>query len=318
MTASENLSDFRPIFVVGHPRSGTTLLAELLGRNSNIAATPETAFFTDVVHRIRKKDLKNPSVLRRKIFGTRLKDLDTDRVDIEKWLSAETAISLRQTFAATLQQYAEKRGKTRVLEKTPLHLRHIDEILNWYPKSKIIWIVRDGRACIGSIRKIYWGSQNFRDLCRQYNRNIAFGLDAEKRHSASMLRVYYEDLLNDRRAVMQTIHDFLEIEFEPEQLQPRESSEVVPEWENSWKEKVTQAIDPRRATAWETELSEEERHLSTLLMRRTLVKLGYPLKSDTLSPSGRSLRDILQSIVDSHIGLGLQKAAYAARLHWLG
>ena len=47
LSPSEDL-DFAPVFVVGYPRSGTTLLATLLGRHSELAATPESHFVDEV------------------------------------------------------------------------------------------------------------------------------------------------------------------------------------------------------------------------------------------------------------------------------
>ena len=57
-----NIKDYTntsPIFVIGAPRSGTTLTANILGRHPNIFMPGETHFFDDIYHR--KSKLGNPS-----------------------------------------------------------------------------------------------------------------------------------------------------------------------------------------------------------------------------------------------------------------
>ena len=81
-------------------------------------------------------------------------------------------------FAVLLASFAAASGARRVVEKTPLHLRHIDTIRAWFPDAQLVWILRDGRACVASLRKMPWASDNPAVLAAQWVRNMAFALDS--------------------------------------------------------------------------------------------------------------------------------------------
>ena len=71
-----------PIFVVGHARSGTTLLATLLGRHPHLAATPETHFFNEGRYALSPHYKAGPGKVSRRISTTRLRHFEFTETEL--------------------------------------------------------------------------------------------------------------------------------------------------------------------------------------------------------------------------------------------
>ena len=180
-TPASAMDSFRPLFVVGHPRSGTTLLATVLSRHSAIAGTPETHFFNEVQYACAPYLRHGPAAAVDRLLETPLRSAAVQRDDLLARLAGYPRVTMPLLFRCWLEAFAARHGKPLVLEKTPYHIRHILEILGWYPTARIIWILRDGRACIASMKKVDWAGDDVTALSRRWVRNIAYALRAERR-----------------------------------------------------------------------------------------------------------------------------------------
>lgn len=164
------------IFIVGVPRSGTTLMRHMLETSDRIAIARENHFMSHILGRRgarhffrRAGDLKDDAAVRRvvdmiysgeyeKLSGWRrpspywfwLKE-EVPRDEIERRLLAEERTE-RGMFRAFLRQYADIRGKPVMGEKTPTHLNYVDTLLDWFPDAKVIHMLRDPRAVYVSDR----------------------------------------------------------------------------------------------------------------------------------------------------------------------
>src|SRR4051794_20410563 len=136
-----------PIFVVGFPRSGTTLLQSLLGAHPRIAAPPEIHFGTRIVgFAAYWGALNDDAGLNRVAEAT----LDSRRLvhagfDVDRVF--ERARTGPRTYAgvldAVMTDFAERHGKQRWSEKTP-HQSASDIWLH-FPEAQVLHIVRDPR-----------------------------------------------------------------------------------------------------------------------------------------------------------------------------
>ena len=158
------------IFVVGVPRSGTTLMRMVLGNHSRIAIADENHYLG---HRLPKRgvrqdlrrvgDLRDDAAVRRLVDrlysdefqrGSRLR-ADSEfwrwlvrrvpRADLERRLLAGER-SERGVFTAVLRSYADRKRKAIFGEKTPAHIRWADTLMAWYPDARIVHMVRDPRG----------------------------------------------------------------------------------------------------------------------------------------------------------------------------
>jgi len=275
--------EFEPIFVIGCPRSGTTLLSVILDRHSEIAVPPETHFAAHVVPFAFPDRRRRPSTIgamrlravQDLMERTPLKDLELEPAAVARRLHGRPATPAA-LLQAVLEEYAGQRRKSKVAEKTPGHELYVDQLAAWFPKARFVWIVRDGRAVVQSQRRMHWINEPVWQLCLHWRRSAIEALRFENAHPGKIFRIQYEDMLRDPRQALQPLHRFLGIRLEPQQLEPQGSSDVIPAYENGWKLKASKAIDVARCEAWRKEITRSERFVMNCLMGRHLSMFGYP------------------------------------------
>src|SRR3954447_13716800 len=154
-----------PVFVVGCPRSGTTLLTLMLSSHSRLSIPPETRFLLPVFRRVGSFGDLHLTPNRRRLArdvvrprGTKFRHLrlDPDRVKKE-------IVAGRPTVGAALSTpyrlYADERGKARWGDKRPTYFRNIALIRALFPDAQVVHVVRDPRDCVASLRRMRWWRQ---------------------------------------------------------------------------------------------------------------------------------------------------------------
>ena len=294
-----------PIFVVGHARSGTTLLATMLGRHPQLAATPETHFFNEGRYALAPQYAHGAATVARRIATTRLRHLEFDEAALSTLLHP-AAMTDAGVITALLSGYLHRSGKARMVEKTPVHIRHIDDILTCLPDARIIWIQRDGRACIASLRKVDWATHDITALSRQWARNMGFGQIALRQHPATILTTRYEDLTARPEAEMTRILNWLGEPFVAATLDANQEVTTISQAEEGWKANVRKPILSDRAGAWRTELTPTQIATAEAIMGPMLRQLGY----DAPARGGAFLESLRQKLQNSAPGVALQKRLF--------
>lgn len=111
-----------PIFVVGFPRSGTTLLEQMLDAHPGLQSMDENPFFNSLGHTLRQHDariLQDLSVLRQ---------YDCDE--------------LRKRYYQMVSERISRRAGTRLIDKNPLNMQWLPMIYRLFPEAKIILALR--------------------------------------------------------------------------------------------------------------------------------------------------------------------------------
>ena len=146
-----------PIFIVGAPRSGTTLLQYILRSHPRISLpTGESHFFIPLYRNVRNYgDLskrENIRLVLEAMYQQSADFLDTDlhglTFNIGKLTDefyAERRFSMQSIIAGLFEKNAAMEGKTRWGDKTPYYVLHIPKLLEWFPNGQIIHLIRDGR-----------------------------------------------------------------------------------------------------------------------------------------------------------------------------
>jgi hypothetical protein len=158
------------IFVVGVSRSGTTLLRKVLETSERIAIAPESDCAGHVVRGQGARDqfrrlgeLDDDETVRRIVDLLYSGDFQRrsrwrEIAPFWRWLIREIAPAEleqrllaadrteRGLMAAFLRTYADFMGRPVMGEKAPAHLRYVDTLLEWFPRGKVVHIVRDPRA----------------------------------------------------------------------------------------------------------------------------------------------------------------------------
>jgi hypothetical protein len=115
--------------------------------------------------------------------------------------------------------YAEKHGKTRFGDKTPLYALDMPAIRSLLPEVRFVHIIRDGRDVALSLRKMWFApSQEITELASYWMR-IVTTARTQGRNSDAYLELRYEDLLSETAENLRRICRFLKLDFDASMLQ---------------------------------------------------------------------------------------------------
>lgn len=288
--------DSHPIFIVGCPRSGTTILAALLNLHTDIAAATETHFF-NFISKQKKYKWREFDENQMKLILDEARIMDFckhleiepellvkyfmesfDSAELSEEVTHKSQFYKKKVFDVFIKALLIKKKKIRFCEKTPQHLYNVEEILKLYPGAKFIHIVRDGRDVVNSLLKMPWRPGGLLNNSRFWKKYITKGLSlSSKLDSKNFLTVKFEELIQDPEALMKTICDFVEVSYQKSILQKSQTSNesVFTEWESNWKHKSKGDLDTKRIGAWKKELSDQDQALLSWHQYYYLNKLNY-------------------------------------------
>ena len=271
------MKDFKPVFIVGNPRSGTTLLATLLSRNSEFSMPSETQFMCKVLPcgtELNTNKKKHYFMVEELFSYYRIHDLKIDKDEFLCFFRNYTS-SYKDLFRALLEYYAIKENKKYIGEKSPIHLLYVPLIMKWYPDAKVICIIRDGRDVVQSLKKVPWGHDSLLRYCADWNYSSMLIRKYKNQYGDSVRIIKYDDIVKTPAQSLDQLCGFIGITFEPEMLNTTKSTKVVAEWESGWKEKATSEIDVSRLEAWRNSVVDNDLFVMNLIMSKWLKYWGY-------------------------------------------
>lgn len=270
-----------PVFVVGMPRSGTTLLASMLDGSPDLAMSPETDYFPNFWRPCQRQGCLDTPAGRRHFVARWLDSAEAARLRLSapamdrlRDALSGRPVGHRQILEATLRSYAAERGKPLWGEKTPDHVLYLERIQQLFPESRVVQIVRDPRDVARSLDKVPWRRGNLVHHVEKWRRCVG----ARPVDPARYRRVRYEDLLRDPEPVIRYLAEFLEIHFDPAMLHPEQRQERIFDSDNEpWKSKARRPLDPANAGKWRDAMTDRDRGLVSALAGPELRELGYDL-----------------------------------------
>ncbi len=212
-----------PVFIVGMNGSGTTMMLDCLNNHPEFYGLPiETKVLPMFFQRLDRygdltvdenylrlwNDLRN-MVFFRWVNGRRPVPLPED------WAANER--SFAGVLDAILRYFAQREGKRRWCEKSPMYALHMPAFAAMYPRASFIHMIRDGRDCANSFQRRY-GYTPERTMLRWRSvvrKARELGRDLGPRY----LEMRYEDLTSSPEANMSRICSFLEVPYTPAVLQ---------------------------------------------------------------------------------------------------
>ena len=188
-----------PIFIVGVPRSGSTLIEQILASHSLVEGTHELSDIQRIVVEIRGlEDNRYPAVLAE--------------------LAPEEFRRLGERYITDTRAY--RQGKPFFIDKMPNNFCHIGLIHFMLPNAKIIDVRRDPMACcVSNLRQLFAKGQEFtysiEDIARYYRTYLELMRHWDAVLPGRILRVWYEDVVEDLEGNVRRILEFCGLEFEP-------------------------------------------------------------------------------------------------------
>jgi hypothetical protein len=267
----------KKLFILGCPRSGTTMVQQALNRHSAIAIPPETKFFFSFLGHSRHDQRRHID----RLNG----DLN---IHLELPESGVRSDDAGRTFYEEMaNQYVEKLKKKDTLwfgEKTPEHTGHMARIRQLFPDSKILILYRDGRDVALSLSKTPWmrGGLYVSFIVWLYYQRLV--IQARDSRMPNIYLARYEDIVVNPEKEFASILDFLALPYEPSVAHGSGNSEGIPQREYPWKATALQKISPSRVGSFQSELSRTQIAILERLGQHALSSFGYPLLTDGKNP----------------------------------
>ena len=267
-------------FLVGCPRSGTTLLQSLIVAHSQIASFPESKFFQKIVasQSIYEKFNLAPFSARR-VFNSFLEDIDSPEL---KRLLPFNALFVSQyvnSFIKALDTVTLQRQKSYWLEKTPEHLRRINAIEKLVDGAKFIHIVRNGVDVVASLYEMtqkypqIWGQpRKLERYVSRWSNDVL--ITSRHLHKPNHILVRYENLVANPLRELAEICEFMEVSLEPSMLQNRAnvSSSLIRQREH-WKQLVNENLQQPKLKKFYRIFDDSQREYILTLIEQTNLDL---------------------------------------------
>jgi tetratricopeptide (TPR) repeat protein len=234
--------DTRPVFVLGMPRSGTSLTEQILASHSEIEGAGELSFAYDTAHSIRLM----------------VEEKFPDNMTL---LSAEQYAELGHHYMT--KHAAEHLAARYVVDKTPLNFQYIGLLALALPNAKFVHCHREPVANCFSIHRMPFDEKqtyahSLESLGRYYTRYWQFMQDWHEMFPGRILDVRYEDTVANIESQSRRLLEFLDLEFEEGVLDFYKTRRIVKTPSAS---QVRQPIYKDSVAAWR----HYEKHLGPLI-----------------------------------------------------
>lgn len=191
-----------PIFIVGLPRAGSTLLEQILASHSQIDGTMELPNIIALAHRLN---------------GRRFISEEARYPGILADLSAEQLEGFADAFINETKFH--RKGARYFVDKMPNNFMHIGLIHLILPNARVIDIRRHPMACCFSgFKQLFADGQEFtygqEEMARYYKGYVKLMAHWDKVLPGKVLRIHYEHLVEDLDSQVRRVLDFLELPFE--------------------------------------------------------------------------------------------------------
>jgi tetratricopeptide (TPR) repeat protein len=201
--AGWGLDDPAPIFVLGLPRSGSTLIEQILASHSMVEGTQELPDIQRIVHELQGREM----------------NFDKPRYpDVLPELDAAAIRCFGEQYIADTNPHRIL-GRPHFIDKMPNNFRHIGLIHLILPNARIIDARRDAMSCcFSNLKQLFAQGQEFtygiEDIARYYRTYIELMDHWDAVLPGRVLRVQHEDVVDNLEGSVQRILDYCGLPFE--------------------------------------------------------------------------------------------------------
>ncbi len=272
------------VFVVGCPRSGTTLLQRMLDAHPDLAVANDTHFIPRTLDRIEvDENLRLTSELVEFVRSYhRFKRLGIPNEAVDN--AADKSATFPDFVSELYKSFAAVHGKRLAGEKTPDYVKRIPLLNRLFPDARFLHIIRDGRDVAlstlawahetkGPGRFELWKKHPIAVCALWWSRQVGRGrTDGLALGADKYYEVLYEELVHHTDSVLDRIADFLDLPF---------SNAMSRFHENKIRDDP--GLSPKKAWLpatpnlrnWRTNLTDEDVALFDALAGELLAQLGY-------------------------------------------
>ena len=278
-----------PVFLDACPRSGSTLLVNILGKHKNLYSIHCSNVF--IRHQVRDLDLYE-KIVKQKNYTKLILSILTAMFEGGRYVP----LLVNEKFSEEAYKYCEEikkledfhniktkydaldlcarymafvNGKNRWVDRAHGNLFYSDKIFSLYPKAKFVQIYRDPRALTLSIMEKRKRYDRLVDGIFLWNRHQKKLLEKSNVMKDTLFSVKYEELIDAPEAVLRNLCDFLEEDFDPTMLE-------VSEYGSSFSDLKNQTgFSAAPISRWQNKLTKNQILLIDLLTGKLRKQYGY-------------------------------------------
>ena len=192
--------DNKVIFILGMPRSGTSLVEQIISSHSKVFGCGELPILSKIV--------KDNFLINEKTISENLSNIKNDPHILKK---------IKLEYLNYIKNFDVK--EKYITDKAPLNFRWIGFIKLIFPNSKIIHCIRDPKNnCLSIFKNLFEGGLNFsydqEDLVKYYEQYFDLMNFWKSKYKSSILDINYEDLVSDKISEIKKIIEFCQLDFE--------------------------------------------------------------------------------------------------------
>lgn len=289
-----------PIFIGGCDRSGTTMLAAMLGGHSAIDCLPESHFISEYAG-----TNEPPRDLVKRILGHerfRLWSIRVGDADVDALRRTTSYAELIGELAALYARWHGRVARPIWLDHAPRCVAAFQRLGERFPHARFIHLIRDGRAVAASWLQQDWGPRHVLTVADTWATRIAQGFAAELAMPDRVLRLHYEDVVRAPEETLRKVASFLSLEFEVAMLDAR--GFILPAHSKDTHALLAQSsskgVSADRLDQWKNSLSPRQIGLFEQRTGDLLPLLGYPLSQP--APAGPTRTEYLHMLLSEAWG----------------
>lgn len=279
-----------PFFILGNPRSGTSLFRLMLNSHPMMIVPPECGFVHWWFNKY--KDWSEVDVNTKQRIEEYVEDVLSSK-KIEEWslnkqllideISSIKPLTYQELSMIVYKSYSSKRNSL-VGDKNNYFIHHLEELKQIFPSTKYIHLVRDGRDVACSYKGINQLKTNSSYIPKVSNEITQIAeewktnLNNITRFLASEhhIVIKYEDLLTHPVDVLSQVCEFLKIPFDSKMLDYyKEEHHDEPKSTIDWKRKTLEKIDGSNFNKYHKILTRDEIDIFNRLAQKELQQFGY-------------------------------------------
>jgi protein-tyrosine sulfotransferase len=218
---NSKLSNYKPFFIVGAGRSGTTLLRSMLSQSSNIVIPPESLVLPIIYKRYRVYRKAPWSEFVKLILGEFISHplFKYWNIDITPLFNSlinipENEQSLFKIINGVYKEYCTMQGRPEAIwgDKTPLNTFYLNELDRLFDKPLYINLIRDGRDVVASMIKNKI-KKDKREACDHWKEALKITDEYHMKYPERMLNITYDNLVSKPERELRKICEFLGITY---------------------------------------------------------------------------------------------------------
>lgn len=274
-----------PIFIIGTERSGTNLLRLLLNTHSNIAIPHpphiiKNFFKLEPLYGDFSKDANYRRLIQDVVKMVELHPYPWGiKLNAQRIFEESSDRNLINIFFCVYNQYLENASKARWGCKSTFMIYHVALIRRYYPGSKFLYLVRDGRDVAASAKKSIFNRYSVYYTSRLWKKEQQIGIYwLNKLNKGNIFLLKYEDLLRDPEGAIRLVCSFLNEPYQESMFdffhtaEAQKSSSISAAWKNT-----SIPIIKNNFEKFKVELRKDEITLFENIAAEELVYFSYPL-----------------------------------------